>query len=133
MTESTSNQHRIMKTAIRFIQADHGPQVRAAVSVLAIAVAATYVLGYLTGQWVHNLNDSMAGFRLDSAALFQPAPAPSLAPVMIQRHASATMSTIAAPPIESLTVAELRKLARQAGHRKLARSGRRAQLLEVLV
>ena len=37
-------------------------------------------------------------------------------------------------PVDSpyLTVATLRKLAREAGHRKLARSGRRAELLTVL-
>lgn len=40
---------------------------------------------------------------------------------------------IAAPPLERLTVAELRRLARAAGlPRSLSRSGRRAQLLEAL-
>lgn len=40
---------------------------------------------------------------------------------------------IAAPPLERLTVAELRRLARVAGlPRTLSRSGRRAQLLEAL-
>lgn len=34
--------------------------------------------------------------------------------------------------LEALTVAELRQLARAAGHKSLARSGRRQQLLEVL-
>lgn len=49
-----------------------------------------------------------------------------------QRLAPATLATIAAPPLESLTVAQLRQMARAAGHRKLARSGRRAVLLEAL-
>ena len=38
----------------------------------------------------------------------------------------------AARPIDSLPVRELRQLARTAGHRQLARNGRRQQLLEVL-
>lgn len=35
-------------------------------------------------------------------------------------------------PVNSLTVAQLRVMARSAGHRALARSGRRADLLAVL-
>ncbi len=35
-------------------------------------------------------------------------------------------------PLEALTVADLRRLARAAGHRSLARSGRRAELLQAL-
>ena len=38
----------------------------------------------------------------------------------------------AGPQLEALPVRELRRLARVAGHRSLARSGRRQQLLEVL-
>jgi len=49
-----------------------------------------------------------------------------------QRHAAATLPTLQAPPLADLTVAELRKLARSQGHGKLARSGRRADLLQVL-
>lgn len=37
-----------------------------------------------------------------------------------------------APDLGALTVVQLRALARAAGHRQLARSGRRADLLEVL-
>jgi len=44
----------------------------------------------------------------------------------------AAMPTAAQPAPDRRTVAELRKLARQAGHRALARSGRRADLLAVL-
>jgi hypothetical protein len=35
-------------------------------------------------------------------------------------------------PLEAHTVAQLRQMARAAGHKQLARSGRRQQLLEVL-
>jgi hypothetical protein len=41
-------------------------------------------------------------------------------------------TTAAMPQLKSLTVAQLRVMARQQGHKALARTGRRAQLLEVL-
>lgn len=43
-----------------------------------------------------------------------------------------TPAPVVPPPISSLPVRELRQLARAAGHRALARSGRRQQLLEAL-
>ena len=43
-----------------------------------------------------------------------------------------SMPAASLPAVNSLTVAQLRILARQAGHRSLARSGRRADLLAVL-
>lgn len=57
---------------------------------------------------------------------------PGPPPARVQRLAPASLPTIAAPPLESLTVAQLRQMARAAGHRKIARSGRRAELLQVL-
>jgi hypothetical protein len=44
----------------------------------------------------------------------------------------ARVQPAAANPLEALPVRELRQLARQAGHRALARSGRRADLLLAL-
>lgn len=44
----------------------------------------------------------------------------------------ARVQPAAADPLEALPVRELRQLARQAGHRQLARSGRRADLLLAL-
>jgi hypothetical protein len=44
----------------------------------------------------------------------------------------ASIPMAAQPAPDRRTVAELRKIARQAGHRALARSGRRAELLAVL-
>lgn len=154
-----------MKTAIRFIRADHGPAVRQAIGTLAVLVALTYTLGYLTGQFVHSLNDRLAYGSRDIPTITAPTvlpilasctdswltfcsgavehgvlrmiqPATTPAPILTQRQAPAitapTLPTITAPPLESLTVAQLRQLARAQGHRKLARTGRRAQLLEVL-
>lgn len=129
-----------MKTAIAFIRADHGHALRQAVGTLAVLVALTYTLGYLTGAWVHSLNDSLAGVSREIPVITAPAvlqrpepPATYSAPTIAYAQAPAPQPpTLSAPPMESLTVAELRQLARAAGHRKLARSGRRSQLLEIL-
>jgi hypothetical protein len=60
----------------------------------------------------------------------QPAPAPAAA------LALPPAAPLALPParvsLEALPVVQLRQLARAAGHKQLARSGRKAQLLEVL-
>ena len=54
----------------------------------------------------------------------------------LQRLEKATaplaLQPASAPALETLKVSELRQLARTAGHKSLARSGRRQQLLEVL-
>ena len=57
-------------------------------------------------------------------------PAPPAAPL---RPVLPPEADAAAPaPLEAVTVAELRQRARAAGHRSLARSGRRAELLQAL-
>jgi len=58
------------------------------------------------------------------------APAPPAAPSIPAAPVAAPAAPM--PQLEGLTVAELRRVARAAGHRALARSGRRQQLLEVL-
>ena len=60
----------------------------------------------------------------------QLAPAPPAAPSIPAVPATAPEAPMA--QLEALPVRELRKLARAAGHRGLARSGRRQQLLEAL-
>lgn len=60
----------------------------------------------------------------------QLAPAPPDAPCIPAVPVAATEAPM--PQLEALPVRELRALARAAGHRALARSGRRQQLLEVL-
>lgn len=55
----------------------------------------------------------------------------------LEKAAAAPVAPLALPPstapaLECCTVAQLRQLARAAGHKALARSGRRQQLLEVL-
>ena len=60
----------------------------------------------------------------------QRAPALPAAPSIPAVPVAATAAPM--PQLEALPVRELRVLARAAGHRALARCGRRAQLLEVL-
>jgi hypothetical protein len=136
-----------MKNVLTFLRADHGQGVRAAVGVLAVLVALTYTLGYLTGQFVHSLNDRLAYGPRDIPTITAPAAlqrpelphlsylraAVAYAPAVTYAQSPAPQPpTLSAPPLQGLTVVELRIMARQAGHRKLARSGRRAQLLEIL-
>jgi hypothetical protein len=61
----------------------------------------------------------------------KPTPAPSLWPFPFPQPQPVVATTRHAF-YEGLTVAQLRTLARNKGHRALARSGRRQQLLEVL-
>ena len=62
-------------------------------------------------------------------ANYRPSPAPVAAPVPTTPAAA---DRPAPAPLAALPVRELRHLARAAGHRQLARSGRRAELLLAL-
>jgi hypothetical protein len=80
---------------------------------------------------------TLAGWRPTSSRSSRPAPAPlQLAPAPPAAPsitpAPAPAPEAPTPQLEALPVRELRVLARAAGHRALARSGRRQQLLEVL-
>ncbi|MEA5443346.1 hypothetical protein [Cyanobium gracile] len=77
---------------------------------------------------------TLAGWRPTPS---RPAPVPlQLAPAppaaLLLPTAPAPAPEAPMPQLEALPVRELRKLARAAGHRGLARSGRRQQLLEAL-
>ena len=76
----------------------------------------------------------LTGWRAPAApAPAAPAPAaPAPAAPAPAAPALATPALAAPVALESLAVRELRQLARTAGHRALARSGRRADLLAVL-
>ena len=77
------------------------------------AVAFTYCLGFALGSAIHSLNDRLA--RRDGAAIESKGVSPGR------------------PELSSLTVAELRKLARAAGQsRAWCRVARRAELLDLL-
>jgi hypothetical protein len=127
-------------TASRFIafyRSDWAPACESLARSLAVAIVATYAAGYAAGRILHRLNDrlaSMASGRQPQRP--SPPPAPVAAPIIRQPQAAATVQTrtaaIQSPPLDTLTVAQLRIMARAAGHKRLARSGRRADLLAVL-
>ena len=111
---------------------------------LVVSADLTYRAGLATGRAVHWLSDRLSGLasgRYDRAAhaaaavrwaravLEAPAPTPAPAPVVITQPCRP-----AADPARSVapTVAELRRLARERGLTALARSGRRADLIDAL-
>ena len=92
------------------------PALAVALAVLLVLGCACYRGGYLLGSAIHRANDNLAWL------------ATGYTPTVEPRVATATPRVVT----ESLKVAELRILARRAGYKKLARSGRRAELVAVL-
>lgn len=78
---------------------------------------------------------TLAGYRPAPAAAEPVAALPpvALSPVVAALPAAPVARDWAGRPLEWLPVRELRQIARAQGHRALARSGRRADLLAVLV
>lgn len=86
------------------------------------------VLGLAVAEALATLLVAALALLLTLAGWCPPAPpAAPLRPVLLPEAEAP-----AAPPLEAATVADLRRLARAAGHRSLARSGRRAELLQAL-
>ena len=144
-----------------FLLSDWAPFLRAAAGRVAyvaacviVAAEIAYRAGLATGRAVHRLSDLLAGLasgRIDRAqtaravvswaqatlAAPESPPAP-VAAVITAEHRCAPVTDapaagIAAPPIESLTVAQLRAMARARGLSALARHGKRADLIAALV
>ena len=86
------------------------------------------VAALLTLQALRPLLVALVALVLTLAG-YRPSKAPAAAPAPITPPAPRRP---AAGPLTALPVRELRQLARAAGHRALARSGRRAELLLVL-
>ena len=106
---------------------------RALLLALVAAAATVEALALLLRPLVALLL-TLAGWRPTPS---RPAPVPlqlASAPPDAQSIPAVTTAATEAPraQLEALPVRELRVLARAAGHRALARSGRRQQLLEVL-
>jgi len=108
-----------MKT---YLHHDHGPGLRALAGHLAHLIAVTYAAGWVTGGLIHQINSELCYLVTGRRGIAAP-PRPPVAPAVPPRPR---------PMLEDLKVVELRQLAREAGFRALARSGRRQQLLEVL-
>lgn len=144
-----------------FLLSDWAPLLRAAAGRVAyvaacviVAAEITWRVGLAIGRAIHWLNDLLAGLasgRIDRAetaravvswaratlAAPESAPAP-VAAVITAEHRCAPVTDapaagITAPPIELLTVAQLRAIARARGFSALARKGRRADLVAALV
>ena len=95
----------------------------------AAVLVAVYVAGLVLGAWVHRLNGALGAIasRPHRPALPQQ---PAAAPARRRSHRPAPMPAKAAEEsLQLLTVRQLRQLAREAGHKGLARNGRRAELL----
>ena len=99
------------------------PTLAVALAVLLVLGCACYRGGYLLGSAIHGANDDLAWL----ATGYTPTVEPRVATV------EPRVVTVAPRMVtESLTVANLRILAREAGYKKLARSGRKAELVAVL-
>ena len=114
-----------------FLTADYGPFLRQYVkpflavvlSVLIVFSCACYRGGYLLGSAIHGANDGLAWLVTGYSPTVEP------------RVATVTPKVVTVAPrmvTEGLTVADLRILAREAGYKRLARSGRKAELIAVL-
>ena len=79
-----------MKT---ILTADWAPHAEAIARRLAQVCTVVYVAGYITGAWIHRLNDQLAG---------RATPAPAPAPVITQRQAAAATPANVAPPFPVL-------------------------------
>ena len=145
--------HTAAATLARIARADSatwGQTLEGAARSAAAVLVAVYTAGLVLGAWVHRLSGALGGIASRPhrpAAPHGPAggrqPDASEAPAARRAHRPAPMPARAAQPrserpqaapgaLDGLTVRQLRQLARQAGHRGLARSGSRAALLQVL-
>jgi hypothetical protein len=143
-----------MNTNFRSIQsaalADWGPTIETAARRIAVLVAFTYAAGFTLGAWIHQANDRLAAAYVALLGLSEPKPVDATPEPVAQPTAdpepiawavcyglrSELPAAVAPPAICSLTVAELRKLARaqgikQAGGRRIAQATKSA-LLEIL-
>lgn len=123
-----------MSTQFRTIQsaclADWGPAIETTVRRIAVLVAFTYAAGYCFGQWLHRTNDRLSRAYVALLGLSEPKPVVST-PKSIEAPVSAPEAVQC-----TLTVVELRKLARaqgikQVGGRRIAQATKSA-LLEAL-
>ena len=126
--------------------ADWGPAIETAARRIAAVLVAIYVAGYVAGTWLHRLNDRLSRAYVAFLGLSEPTVAPvataepvaALEPVWAVCYGlrSELPAAVAAPDLASLTVRELRTMARTAGF-KMAGGRRIAQatksaLLEIL-
>jgi hypothetical protein len=101
-----------------------GQALEASARAAAALLVAAYAAGLVLGAWVHRLSGALGAI---ASRPHRPVPkAARPAPAAAERHQAACAA------LDGLTVPQLRQLARKAGHRALARSGRRVDLLQAL-
>lgn len=143
-----------MNTNFRTIQsaclADWGPAIETTVRRIAVIVAFTYAAGFTLGAWIHRTNDRLSRAYVAFLGLSEPVavdatPEPVAQPVadpepiawaVCYGLRSELPVAVTPPTLCSLTVVELRKLARaqgikSAGGRRIAQATKSA-LLEIL-
>jgi hypothetical protein len=104
----------------------------------AAAIAASLTLGTVLTQGfavflAHGLALAIVLTELVTGRqLIRAGQAPAQAPPAPPVQSLVALPAAAAPALDNLPVRELRALARSAGHRSLARSGRRSELLAAL-
>lgn len=115
---------------MQIIRADSrqwGRAIETGIRSVAVVAVAAYTAGWVFGAWVHSSNAALAALASHGHR-----PAAPIAAAIETAPAAPIARDWAGRPFEALTVRELRLQARAAGHRALARSGRRAELLAVL-
>lgn len=122
---------------------DWAPAIETTARTIAAVITAVYVAGLLAGTWLHRLNDTLARLAVAPAPAI-PSAEPSRIPAQLPPLPAVTLAcaaapeprrpvAVAAPPLEQLTVAQLRSLARTRGHRGArVRDARRCDLLLLL-
>lgn len=126
--------------------ADWSPAIETATRRIAAVLVAVYVAGYVAGAWLHHLNDRLSRAYVAFLGLSEPtvAPVATAEPVATVEPAWAVCyglrsdlpAAVAPPALASLTVRELRTMARTAGFktaggRRIAQATKSA-LLEIL-
>ena len=100
-------------------------------------LALIYTAGFVFGQWLHNLNDWLAGKPVASAVIQNDAPVSddvaAIADLVFSDRPGVDRESQALLIIHSLKVTELRRLAQKMGYgREMYRVARKAELITEL-
>lgn len=65
--------NRITATTLHVARTDWAPYLEAAVRAIGVAIAAVYTAGYVTGAWIHRLNDRLSALLVRTSPYRSPA------------------------------------------------------------
>jgi hypothetical protein len=116
--------NRITRTTLHVARTDWAPHIEAAVRALAVAVAAVYTAGYCTGQWLHNLNNTLTALLVRKRGLTPEERAMcyevlASAPVVQRQAAVPHRAAIAAPRVHPAVALKAQGLSQRAIAAKL--------------